>query len=223
MEDVVIIAIEGADCVGKTTQTIRVETQLRDILPGDISIRMKSGVSPGQTDQGCAINEVIRSQKDTLSITGNAILHVADHLETMNFISPMIDGGSIFIFDSFIDSTLVYQGLFHSDVMYERVKNLYSVSGATLVPDLTICIDLDPDIAVERMSKSVCYTVDSSTLDTQKRIRSAYKKLGRIVESANSRRCWTVVDGNKRASSLTTKIHNLIIKFLSDRGLLKTA
>jgi len=145
MKQVKFLSFEGIDGCGKSTQAKMLNQHYLD-QGRDVVFSREPGGSPGA--------EAIRG----LLLTGNTdkwtaetelLLFTAarrDHLETT--IEPALASGKMVICDRFADSTRVYQGATRGDLR-SKVDLLHT----TMIgrePDLTIIIDVEPEIALKR-------------------------------------------------------------------------
>ena len=145
MKQAKFLSFEGIDGCGKSTQAKMLNQHYLD-QGKDVVFSREPGGSPGA--------EAIRG----LLLTGNTdkwtaetelLLFTAarrDHLETT--IEPALASGKMVICDRFADSTRVYQGATRGDLR-SKVDLLHT----TMIgrePDLTIIIDVEPEVALKR-------------------------------------------------------------------------
>ena len=81
-------------------------------------------------------------------------------------IAPALDKGVTVIVDRFIHSTLAYQG-YGKGVDLEIINNLNKITIEDYKPDLTILLDIDPNISSNRINKSV--NIELSSLEKSKK------------------------------------------------------
>jgi dTMP kinase len=138
------ITIEGIDWCGKTTQALRLVQWLR----GE-GHRVLGTREPGGTPAGQAIRELLLDSA-SLSVWCELMLFLADraqHLEEV--IRPALAEGMIVVCERYTDSTLAYQGPGRGlDLDLLRRTNAAVTGG--LVPDLTVLLDIAPELAAER-------------------------------------------------------------------------
>jgi dTMP kinase len=139
------ITFEGIDGSGKSTQVRALADTLR-AAGTEVAETREPGGAPGA--------ELIR----TLLVEGDPgrwspeteiLLFTAarrDHLERT--IRPALARGATVISDRFADSTRVYQGVARADLR-PTVDALHDLAIA-LEPDLTVILDLPPDLALRR-------------------------------------------------------------------------
>lgn len=190
------IAIEGGDGSGKTTQIKRISAAL-----ADDGYHVEATREPGGTELGTKIRSVL-FDSDPPSPRTEALLFAADRAHHVaSLVDPSLDAGNIVITDRYIDSTIAYQAAGRSfDEKTILALSRWATQG--LVPNLTIVLDIEPEVAAERMGKRG----DSNYLDEEnqqfhQRVRQTYlsrahKELDRYV----------VLDASVDADELTEQI-----------------
>ncbi len=139
------ITFEGIDGSGKSTQARRLAEALR-ARGDDVVLTREPGGAPGAED---IRRLLVEGDPDRWSPETEILLFTAarrDHLE--NTIQPALDRGATVISDRFADSTRVYQGAARGDLR-DLVDRLHDMMIGR-EPDLTIIIDMDPDLALSR-------------------------------------------------------------------------
>lgn len=140
------ITFEGGEGTGKTTQIKR----LREALEG-LGHTVVQTREPGGCPQAENIRELLvtgdpgRWQPDT-----ETLLHFAarnEHLERV--IRPALARGDWVISDRFSDSTMAYQGIVQG-VGVDKVHALDALVVGETWPDLTLILDLDASLGLER-------------------------------------------------------------------------
>ncbi len=139
-----LIAFEGGDGAGKSTQiahlTRWLATRNRDVVVTR---------EPGGTDLGQRVRDLLLHGA-AVSARAEALLFAADraqHVDTV--IRPALDAGQDVITDRFMDSSIAYQGA-GRDLDAAEIKTLSLWATGGLLPDLTILLDLDVDVARAR-------------------------------------------------------------------------
>lgn len=141
------ITFEGSEGCGKTTQI--------EALAKALEARGKTVFitrEPGGTLIGEKIRNLLQdpSHKNDISDMTELLLFSASRAELIaSRIQPALDRGEIVICDRFYDSTYVYQGLGRAIDM-NIVEQLNQITVGTLKPDLTILLDLDAKIGIQR-------------------------------------------------------------------------
>jgi len=145
----VFISFEGIDGVGKSTQ-IRLAEEYFQTRGLDVVCTLE----PGGTELGQEIRNLLLHRKGDVAPRAEALLYAADrahHVATK--VRPALELGKVVITDRFLDSSVAYQGAGRK-LSADEVRNisLWAVDG--LLPDLTVLVDLDPEIAAERRKKT---------------------------------------------------------------------
>ncbi|MEM9231106.1 MAG: dTMP kinase, partial [Pseudomonadota bacterium] len=139
------ISFEGIDGSGKSTQARSLVETLRS-HERPVTLTREPGGSAGAE----AIRRLlVEGEPGRWSAETEILLFTAarrDHLERL--IQPAIAGGDIVVCDRFADSTRIYQGTARADLR-EVVDRLHDLMIGT-EPDLTLIIDMDPDVALAR-------------------------------------------------------------------------
>ena len=92
-------------------------------------------------------------------------------------IQPALSAGKIVVCDRYVDSTRIYQGVVRSDL--RRLVDLLHDQLGIRPPDLTILLDLDPEMAFERRqaTRSSEMRFESFGKEFQRKARQAFLEL----------------------------------------------
>lgn len=141
------IAFEGGEGSGKSTQA----RLLADALAGR-GIATELTREPGGTPGAEAIRSLLLEPPgEEWGAPAEALLFAAaraDHVARL--IKPALDAGRWVVCDRFVDSSRAYQGG-AGGVGDEAVLALHAIGSDDLRPDLTILIDIPPQIAAQRL------------------------------------------------------------------------
>jgi len=142
-----------------------------------------------------------------------------DHI--VKKILPAIEAGYTVICDRFIDSTACYQGL-EIDVGMELVYSLHKKLMPSIMPDITFWVNVEPQIAMERVrarNGSNCSSsnlgnnrFDIKDLDYYKKIHNGFRTLADQYPN----RIKTI---KVTALSTPTLIHKIITRYYNDLDL----
>ena len=141
------ITFEGSEGCGKTTQIEALAKALE--AQGETVLITRE---PGGTLIGEKIRNLLQDpgHKNEISDMAELLLFSASRAELIaSRIQPALKKGEIVICDRFYDSTYVYQGLGRAIGM-EIVEQLNQITVGTLKPDLTILLDLDAKVGIDR-------------------------------------------------------------------------
>lgn len=196
------ISFEGIDGSGKSTQIQRLADFLRS-LRFDIVVTREPGGSVG----GEEIRKLLlQGDVDRWSAETEILLFTAarrDHLERI--ILPAMKNGQIVICDRFTDSTRMYQGM-----RGPKLKKLVDMLDKEVIghdPDLTILIDIDPEIGLRRAKsrKTVEERFEDFGLELQKKMRKGFLDLSKQFSSRIS-----VIDGLQSEDKVSKEICSLV-------------
>ena len=138
------ISFEGGDGVGKTTQ-IRILADLLTAADVDHVLTRE----PGGTELGLEIRRLLL-HGGYVAPRAEALLYAADrahHIATR--VRPALERGAVVLADRYLDSSVAYQGAARS-LGPDEVRDLSLWATEGLLPDLTILLDGDPDLAEQR-------------------------------------------------------------------------
>ena len=196
------ISFEGVDGSGKSTQIQKLADFLRS-LGFDIVVTREPGGSIG----GEEIRKLLlQGDVDRWSAETEILLFTAarrDHLERI--ILPAMQNGQIVICDRFTDSTRMYQGM-----RGPKLKKLVDMLDKEVIghdPDLTILIDIDPEIGLRRAKsrETVEERFEDFGLELQKKMRKGFLDLSKRFSNRIS-----VIDGLQSEDKVSKEICSLV-------------
>ncbi|KZE19117.1 thymidylate kinase [Brevibacterium casei] len=190
------IAIEGGDGSGKSTQIARISRAL-----ADEGYSVEATREPGGTELGRQIRSVLFDSEPPSPRT-EALLFAADRAHHVaSLVDPGLDAGSIVITDRYIDSTVAYQAAGREfDPTTILALSRWATEG--LIPHLTIVLDIDPEVAAERMSaRGGSNYLDEESQQFHQRVRQTY--LSRAQKDPER---YVVLDASVTADELTGQI-----------------
>ena len=200
------ISFEGIDGCGKSTQAKILSTKLTD-CGNKVLLTREPGGSEGAEE---IRNLLLTGNPDRWSAETEILLFTAarrDHLERT--ILPALESGTTVICDRFSDSTRVYQGVTRGDL-----RDLVDKLDDAMIPrqpDVTILIDLDPNIgltrALERSNTEARF--EDFGLEMQIKLREGFLSLANEFPKRIM-----VIDGNRSEA----EVAQTIIKLLDENG-----
>jgi dTMP kinase len=121
-------------------------------------------------------------------------------------IKPRLLNKEIVISDRYYDSTIAYQGYGHQQDL-EQVRQLVKYATGGLVPDLTILLDLDVEIGLQRKKKNNAEwnRMDDYEVKFYERVRKGYLEM---VKAEPSR--WVVVNAEQKWESVQDELRKVI-------------
>jgi dTMP kinase len=186
-----LIAMEGLDQSGKATQSQLLRDQLRQ---GGTRARLVSFPDYG-TSIGEEIARALQGEREYGSDVMQ-LLYIANRHERKADLERWLDGGLVVVCDRYVASSVAYgeaQGL--------DVDWLTQTQRFLPAPDLTILLDIAPELAVHRKTTGRDrYERDLALLG---RVRDSYL---RQAEQAG----WVRVDGDRGAADVASEISAIL-------------
>ncbi|MFL2833254.1 MAG: dTMP kinase [Coraliomargaritaceae bacterium] len=195
------ITFEGGEGCGKSTQIAALKARLEAIGKTVVQTR-----EPG----GTALGESIRSllQHDDagqgMSPEAELLLFAASRAQHVReLIAPAIAQGQIVLSDRFLDSTTVYQGVARA-IDSKKVETINQFAIGDTTPDLTILIDLPPEIGLARVharSDGQLDRMENEAIEFFQAVRQGYLDLAKSEPKR-----FLVLDGSQTVEELETQI-----------------
>ena len=141
----ILIALEGIDGAGKTTQANLLVDALRAAGETVVASKEPTDGPWGQKIRGSAQNGRMSPLEELQAFIEDRKEHVA------NLIQPALDRGEIVILDRYFYSTIAYQGSrgrADAGAFDRDMRNMFPV------PDAVFLLDVAPEIGLERISNS---------------------------------------------------------------------
>ncbi len=200
------VAFEGGDGVGKSTQIQRLETWLRDDLGHEVVVTRE----PGATRVGEQIRQLVL-HGDEVAPRAEALLFAADrahHVATV--VRPALERGAVVVTDRFVDSSIAYQGA-GRDLDADGVAQISRWATESLVPDLTVLLDLDPATGQERLAAgdTSLDKLEGEGAEFHERVRSSFLSLAR-----RSPRRYLVVDAAAEPEAIEEHVRARLMQVL---------
>jgi dTMP kinase len=196
------ITFEGTDGSGKTTQMTLLADRLR--TEGHEVVETQE---PGGTNIGIQIRRILLdSENAAICPTAEMLLYFAARAQNFDqVILPAWERGAVVLSDRFTDSTLAYQGDGRG-LGQNVVLTLHDIACHGLQPDLTICIDIDLETALERArernrDRQTRDRMDEETAEFHNRVRQAYLKLGEMYPDRIR-----IIDGRGRLEDVAARV-----------------
>ncbi|MBP5270984.1 MAG: dTMP kinase [Clostridia bacterium] len=170
------IVLEGTDGSGKSTHA----ALLRDAMAKATGRRCLLEREP---DSRNMIGGLIRAAlHGNVSVTpeGMAYLHVADRLEHIAYMLPLLESGTDIVCDRYYVSNMAYNST--GDISVEDVYRLNAPCARRLQPDLVIFLDVSPEETARRRAGERADSEIYDALERQKKIRENYYAALDLVE-----------------------------------------
>lgn len=202
------ITLEGPEGSGKSSQLSILAEWLREQGYNVYTTR-----EPGGTLISDQIRTILHDLENTaMHPRTEILLYLASrsqHVEEV--IRPLLEKDTIVLCDRYADSTLAYQGYGHG-IDIPTLKKLLDFSTGGLYPDLTILLDLNVEIGLERRKQSggEWNRLDAYALAFHKRVREGYLTL-----VADEPQRWRIVDAAQSFEDVQKALREVIRAELS--------
>ena len=142
------ITLEGSEGVGKTTNVSVIAETLRGLGLTVLQTR-----EPGGTPMAEEIRQLLLAvrQEQVAPLTELLLMFAARAQHIARVIEPALEAGTWVLSDRFTDATWAYQGGGRGGDL-QQIAALESMVQGELQPDLTVYLDLDPEVAAVRMA-----------------------------------------------------------------------
>jgi dTMP kinase len=191
------VTFEGPEGAGKSTV-------LRDVaarLQGD-GHEILTTREPGAGELGAGIRALLLHGGD-MPPKSELFLFLADranHVERI--IRPALQEGRHVLCDRYSDSTLVYQAYARGlDAEFVRSANAFATGG--LDPDLTILLDLPPEVGLSRISNRD--RLDAEPIEFHRKVREGF-----LAEALRQPDRWLVVSADAPLADVAARVYEAL-------------
>lgn len=204
------ITFEGLDGSGKTTQIKQVVPWLQS-LGYDVLVTRE----PGGTPIGDQVRGVLHSLDNAeMHPHAELLLYNASRAQLVaEVLRPHLAAGGIVVCDRFYDSTLAYQGYGHGlDLSVLQAIVQFATGG--LKPDLTLFLDITPDVGLERRRQASLFgeewnRLDDMDLSFHRRVYAGYQAL---ISAETGR--WARIPAVQTPDAVTQQIRDVLLAHL---------
>lgn len=203
------ITFEGIEGTGKSTQIALLKAHMQ--AQGE---RVTVTLEPGGSRIGAELRRVLLSLENRdLTPQAELFLYLADRAQHVaQVVRPALTSGAIVLCDRFADSTVAYQG-YGRGMDPKLLHQLNAVAVDGLWPQLTILLDLDPVIGLERAMErnsregktSAEGRFEAESLAFHNRVRQGFLKL-----AASSPERISVVDASGTPEEIALTVRALV-------------
>lgn len=206
------ITFEGGEGTGKSTQIKLLAAYLEKC-----GIKTMLSKDPGGTEIGLELRRIlVTGDKDKIDAVTEALLYYADRrINLTQKVWPAMERGVWAVNDRFADSTVAYQYYgYDKKIPLPMLQELYTMAVGGFKPDLTILLDLDPEVGLARsMEKNAHMSVqetrhESRGLEFHQRLRRGYLE---IAEQEPER--IVILNADKSIEDL----HRDVVKIVSEK------
>ena len=207
------ITLEGIEGSGKTTQICR----LVEFFEGR-GIECVATRQPGGTLIGENIRSILLDPANSaLEPLAELLLYMADRAQHINeLIRPALKNGKTVVCDRYFDATLVYQG-FARGLSIELIRQLHQLLFDDLKPDVTLLLDLPPQVGLERAWQQLNNgqrSGDESRFEAEavafhEKVRSGYLQLARLEPER-----FRIIDAAQTQNQVFAAMRKIVSSFL---------
>jgi dTMP kinase len=177
------ISFEGTDGSGKSTQLRLLAERLKSQ-----GYSVVVSAEPGGTPIGQQIRRILLdAANNDMSAMAELLLMFASRAQTAEqWIRPALQRGEVVLSDRWTDSSLAYQGEARG-LGFETVRALHRLTLGSLLPELTICIEIDLEAGLRRAKqRNLLATaetlqkqtrLDEQSLEFYRKVRNGYRKI----------------------------------------------
>ena len=199
------ITFEGGECSGKTT-IIGELSKLFD----ELKIKYITTREPGGIKIAEKIRNIILDVNNTeMTPETEALLYAAARMQHLSEkVIPASRSGYVVLCDRFLDSSIAYQG-YARELGVDKVLNINSFA-LDYLPDLTIFIDVKPEVALKRLSlRDKSDRLDLETIDFHNKVYEGYQEAVKLYPNRIK-----VVDGNQPLEDVIKDCKKIVLEYL---------
>ena len=207
------ITLEGIEGSGKTTQIDRLASFIEKSGAECITTRQPGGTVIGENIRSILLNP----SNHTLEPMTELLLYLADRAQHINeVIRPALKAGKTVICDRYFDATVAYQG-FARGLSVELLLDLHRILYDNLKPDITLLLDLSPQLGLERAWQQLNSgqreghesRFENEALTFHEKVRAGYLELARLEPQR-----FHVIDASPNADQVFAAIKKALAPLL---------
>jgi dTMP kinase len=203
----VLITVEGVEGSGKSTQCTRLARYLSIRL-----FEVAQTSEPDGTAFGLRIRGLFEDGPTPTALAQTFLFMAARQEHVTRVIAPALARGAVVLSDRYADATVAYQGYGQGmDVQTIRELNLLATGG--VLPDLTLVLDLDPAVGMQRIRGRALDAFEKMDLSFHQRVREGYLEIAR-----SDKRRVVVLDAAQDPDALHAEVIRVVDEYLTRRG-----
>jgi dTMP kinase len=186
-----LIAFEGRDASGKSTQAARLATRLGAVLTRE----------PGGTAIGEQVRELLLATDLDLSARTEALLMAAARAQHVaDVIRPALAEGRDVVTDRYAHSSIAYQG-YGRGLPLDEVRRLSDWATEGLWPDVVVMLDVPDDVVVGRLGGRDRFEAEGS--DFHDRVLRGFRDMSGAED-------WVTVDGTGSPDEVEARVWSAV-------------
>ena len=203
------VVLEGIDGAGTTTQVARLAERLRKAGGAQVrSTREPSDGPIGSLVRQVLTGRIVAPEGRAPGWATMALLFAADRMDHVESeIEPFLAAGGVMISDRYDASSLAYQSVSSGSGGEKAVEWIRSLNRHAMRPDLTVVVDLAPDLAAERRASRG----EAAQLYEQNEVQRALSVFYRELAAHMPDDRIVVVDGKGSADDVHNRIYEAYV------------
>ena len=195
-----LIAIEGIDRAGKTTQVDRLAQRLRAATPRPVAVFHE----PGSTGLGEHLRGLLKTETATpVAPLAELLLFAAARAQLVQErLIPALQSGAVVLCDRFSASTVAYQG-YGRGIDHQVIKELEQIATQGITPDRVVLLDLDSATALARSPASDRF--EQEEMAFHQRVREGY-----LAQAKQQPERWVILDASGSPDAIAEALWDAI-------------
>jgi dTMP kinase len=203
------ISFEGIEGSGKTTHAKHTVRFLQDKGHDCVITREPGGTRIGEKIRAILLDPL---SKDMDPLT-ELLLYTADRAQHIKeYILPLLSDKKMVLCDRYYDATLAYQG-FARGLSIGLIEKMHSMLFENLKPDITLLLDLPPEIGLARAWKQIDNgnrmgketRFEEERLSFHQKVRSGYLEISRLDPER-----FRIIDASKKEGEVRDEIIKIL-------------
>lgn len=190
-----LIAFEGIDTSGKSTQARRLVKRLSEAGHPVVSTG-----EPGGTPIGDSVRSILLSrQHESLLPFSELLLFIVSRAQnTHEVIVPALRAGKTVVASRYRMSSVAYQG-YGRGIDLDLIRNLNETAACGLHPDVTFLIDISAEVAIRRKTTEQD-RIEVESMEFHYRVRQGFLELAERDPNA------VVIDGDRSPEEIAEDV-----------------
>jgi len=208
----ILITFEGIDGSGKSTQVSKLVEYLRGRAVPAVMTREPGGTKVGEHIRALLLHP---GNGKMASLTELVLMYAAREQHLDEVVRPALARGRVIVSDRYNDASFAYQG--YGRMLGARtVRAIDRIICGRTQPDLTLLLDLDPRMALERARRRNSHRRSKDTrfenhgLKFQQRVRAGYLAMAR-----QQPRRIKVISADRPAAEIQADVRKLVDALLA--------
>ena len=203
------VVLEGIDGAGTTTQVARLADRLRKAGVAQVRATREPSDGPiGSLVRQVLTGRIVAPEGRAPGWATMALLFAADRMDHVESeIEPFLAAGGVMVSDRYDASSLAYQSVSSGSGGERAVEWIRSLNRQAMRPDLTIVIDLAPELAADRRASRG----EAAQLYEQNEVQRALAVFYRELAAHMPEDRIVVVDGQGSVDDVHARIYDAYV------------